>query len=59
MAIRQEALIFWKPVNFIAEMQGCHALKQFVSEKEVCNFHEVHTPGVLVGLSFAVNKKKL
>ena len=22
----------WKPVNFIAEMQGCHALKLFVRE---------------------------
>ena len=30
MAIRQDVLIFWKSVNFIAEMQGCHALKQFV-----------------------------
>ena len=30
MAIRQDVLIFWKPVNFIAEMQGCHALKQYV-----------------------------
>ena len=30
MAIRQDALIFWKSVNFIAEMQGCHALKQCV-----------------------------
>ena len=30
VAIRQDVLIFWKPVNFIAEMQGCHALKQFV-----------------------------
>ena len=24
-------------------------------EKEVRHFHEFHTPGVLVGLSFAVN----
>ena len=30
MAIGQDVLISWKPVNFIAEMQGCHALKQFV-----------------------------
>ena len=30
VAVRQDVLIFWKPVNFIAEMQGCHALKQFV-----------------------------
>ena len=28
LAIRQDVLIFWKPVNFIAETQGCHALKQ-------------------------------
>ena len=42
----------------MAEMQGCHALKQFV-RKEVCRFHEFHTPGVLVGLSFAVNKKQI
>ena len=30
VAIKQDVLMFWKPVNFIAEMQGCHALKQFV-----------------------------
>ena len=54
MAIRQDALIFWKPVNFMAKMQVYHALKQFV-RKEACNFHEFHRPGVLVGLSFAVN----
>ena len=30
MAIRQDVLIFWKPGNFMAEMQACHALKQFV-----------------------------
>ena len=30
MAIRQDALKFWKTVNFIAEIQGCHAFKQFV-----------------------------
>ena len=53
MAIKQDVLIFWKPVNFIAEMQGCHALKQYV-QKEVCNFQEFHTPGVLVGMSFVV-----
>ena len=26
VTIRQDVLIFWKPVNFIAEMQGCHAI---------------------------------
>ena len=56
MAFRQDVLIFWKPGNFMAEMQGCHALKQFV-RKGVSHFHEFHTPGVLVGLSFAVNLK--
>ena len=30
MAVRQDVLIFGKPGNFIAEMQGRHALKQFV-----------------------------
>ena len=27
VAIRQDVLIFWKPGNFMAEMQECHALK--------------------------------
>ena len=57
MAVRQDVLIFWKPGNFMAEMQGRHALKH-LCEKEVCHFHEFHTPGVLVGLSFSVNLKK-
>ena len=30
VVIRQDVLIFWKSGNFIAKMQGCHALKQFV-----------------------------
>ena len=30
IAIREDVLIFWKPVNFIERMQGCDALKQFV-----------------------------
>ena len=25
-----DVLIFWKPENVMAEMQGCHALKQFM-----------------------------
>ena len=29
MAITQDVLIFWKPGNFMAEMQECQALKQF------------------------------
>ena len=30
MAVRQDVLIFGKPENFMAEMQGPHALKQFM-----------------------------
>ena len=30
MAVRQDILIFWKPGNFMAEMQECPAFKQFV-----------------------------
>ena len=30
VAVRQDVLIFWKPGNVMAEMQGLHALKQFV-----------------------------
>ena len=32
VAMRQGVLIFWKPGNFMAEMQGCHVLKQFVQK---------------------------
>ena len=32
MVIRQDVLIFWKPRNFMAERQGCHALTQFVQK---------------------------
>ena len=54
MAIRQDVLIFWKPGNFMAEMQGRHALKQSVEKNDVLNFHEFHTADVLVCLSCAV-----
>ena len=37
----------------MAEMQGGHALKQFV-RRGVMSFQGVHTPGVLVGMSCAV-----
>ena len=30
VAVRQDVLIFGKPENFMAEMQGPHALKQFM-----------------------------
>ena len=57
MAIRQDVLIFWKPVNFIAEMQGVMRQSNLY-EKEVCHFHEFHIPCVLVGLPCAVKYKK-
>ena len=53
VAIRQDVFIFWKQLTFLAEMQGCHALKQFM-RKEVYHFQEFHTTRVLVGLLCAV-----
>ena len=35
MAIKKDVLIFWKPGNFIAEMQGGQALKQFVGKGDI------------------------
>ena len=40
--------------------QGISRQKSILCEKEVLNFHEFHTAGVLVGLSYAVkNYSKL
>ena len=39
MAVRQDVLIFGKPENFMAEMQGPHALKQFMRKGVIfCEF---------------------
>ena len=43
MAIRQDVLIFWKPGDFMAEMQGCHALKQFVRKGGISFSRISHT----------------
>ena len=42
----------------MAEMQGCHALKQF-EQKEVYNFREFHTPGVLISGSVMCCEKQI
>ena len=40
VAVRQDVLIFGKPGNFMAEMHGPHALKQFVrKEKKNCRIN--------------------
>ena len=51
-----DVLIFWKLGNFIAEMQGRHALKQFV-RKGVMSFSRILHTRCLMSLSFPVKKK--
>ena len=55
MAIRQGVLIFWK---FHGRNAGVSCIEAICAKRR-CHFHEFHTPGVLVGLSFSVNKKKI
>ena len=43
MAVRQDVLIFWNPGNFMAEMQGRHALKQFVQTGGMSFSRILHT----------------
>ena len=43
MAVRQDVLIFWKLGNFVAEMQGRHALKQFVRKGGMSFSRILHT----------------
>ena len=50
MAVRQDVLIFGKPENFMAGNAGASCFEAIYAKKEVCHFHEFHTPGVLVGL---------
>ena len=38
VAVRQDVLIFEKPGNFMAEMHGPHALKQFVRKRRYVIF---------------------
>ena len=42
VAVRQDVFIFWKPGNFMAEMQGRHALKQFVRKGGVIFTNFIH-----------------
>ena len=56
MAIRQDGLIFWKPVNFIAEMQVCHALKQLV-RKGGMSFSRISHTRFLSGSVICCEKK--
>ena len=43
MAVRQDVLIFGKPGNFMAEMHGHHALKQFVRKGGMSFSRILHT----------------
>ena len=48
MAIRQDVLMFWKPGNFMGEMQGGQALKQCVG-KEGIQFSRISHSRCLCG----------
>ena len=58
MAIRQDVLIVCKPLNFIAEMQGCHALKQFV-RKGGMSFSRISNTRHLSGSAMCCEIKKI
>ena len=58
MAVRQDVLIFWKPGNFMAEMQGCHALKQFVRKGGI-SFSRISHTWCLSGSVMCCEIKKL
>ena len=59
MAIRQGVLIFWKPGNFMAEMQRCHALKQFVRKGGMAFLRISHTRCLSESVIFCEFKKKI
>ena len=58
MAIRQGVLLFWKPGDFMAEMQGCHALKQFVRKGGMSFLRISHTRYLSGSVIFCEFKKK-
>ena len=59
MAVRQDVLIFGKPENFMAEMQGPHALKQFM-RKGGMSFSRISYTRCLSGsVIFCELKKKI
>ena len=59
MAIRQGVLIFWKLGNFMAEMYGPHALKQFVRKGGMSFSRISHTRCLSESVIFSEFKKKL
>ena len=59
MAVRQDVLIFWKLGNFMAEMQGHHALKQFVRTGGMSFLRILHTRCLSGSVIFCEFKKKI
>ena len=59
MAVRQDVLIFWKLGNFMAEMQGRHALKQFVRKGGMSFSRILHTRCLSGSVIFCELKKKI
>ena len=59
MAVRQDVLIFWKTENFMAEMQGHHALKQFVRKGGMSFSRILHTRCLSGSVIFCEFKKKI
>ena len=59
MAVRQDVLIFWKLGNFMAEMQGHHALKQFVRKGGMSFSRILHTRCLSESVIFCEFKKKI
>ena len=59
MAVRQYVLIFGKLGNFIAEMHGRHALKQFVRKGGTSFSRISHTRCLSGSVIFCEFKKKI
>ena len=59
MAVRQDVLIFGKPENFMPEMQGPHALKQFVRKGGMSFSRISHTRCLSGSVVFCELKKKI
>ena len=59
VAVRQDVLIFGKPGNFMAEMHGPHALKQFVRKGGMSFSRISHTRCLSGSFIFCELKKKI
>ena len=59
MAVRQDVLIFEKPGNFMAEMHGPHALKQFVRKGGMSFSRISHTRCLSGSVIFCEFKKQI